>query len=222
MAQPHVFCLHHTDETVRKTRLQQQFAELGLAVEWVETYHPRDRDAWDHEGLSGESIGETSCALKHRDALRRQVERQLPVAVMLEDDVDLPDSFAADLERWLREFAELDGDVLMIGTAFDMHVPADDPRREVYLAPDGYGRATHAYAVSLRAAEFIVPRLELMPKGIGHDLNDIVRANGLRMCWVEPGIEQLTLSGRMLSAIAERRRLRHRVRVLWSRLRPGR
>jgi glycosyl transferase family 25 len=218
MEAPHIFCLHHTDEPERKDRLQQQFAAMGLDVEWVETYHPSDRDRWDHDGLSGNSVGETSCALKHRDALRRQVDRRLSVSVILEDDVDLPDTFGTDIERWLREFAALEGDVLMIGTAFDMHLPVTDPDREVYVAEDGYGRATHAYAVTLPAAEFMAPRLEHMPKGIGHDMNDIVRGNGLRMCWVEPGLEQHTLAGRMLSAIGERRRFRDRVRVFRSRL----
>ena len=190
-----------------------------MDVDWIETYHPRDIETWDHHGLSGGSIGETSCALKHRDAMRRQIAEGIDVAIILEDDVELPDGFGEDLERYLREFSDLNGDVLMIGTCFDMHVEELEPDRSVYLAPVHHGRCTHAYAVTLDAAQIIVPELEHMPKGIGHDLNDIVERHGLTMCWVEPGLRQLTMSGEMLSGIGERRTWKDRKRVAksWAR-----
>jgi glycosyl transferase family 25 len=208
-----VFCLHHTDHPGRKRRLVRRFHELGIDVEWIETYHPRDIGTWDHEGLSGDSLGETSCALKHRDAMRRQVAEGIDVAVILEDDVELPDGFGEDLERYLAEFAQLSGDVVMIGTCFDMHVSELEPGRSVYIAPSHHGRCTHAYAVTLDAARIIVADLEHMPKGIGHDLNDVIERRGLTMCWVEPGVRQLTMAGEMLSGIGERRTWADRKRV---------
>jgi FkbM family methyltransferase len=202
----HVFVLHHTDERGRKRRLLRRFREVGMQdVEWVETFHPRDRDSWGVETLvAGGSIGETSCELKHRDALRRQVDRGIPMAVILEDDVELPDRFADDLPGWLDEFRALDGDILMIGTCYDMHVEHTQPGRSVYEAPTPHGRCTHAYAVPLGAARVFAEGLRHIEKGIGHDLNDIVQREGMRMCWVEPGIRQLTMAGEMLSAISER------------------
>jgi GR25 family glycosyltransferase involved in LPS biosynthesis len=199
-----IFCLHHTDNRARKRNLLKRFPEVGLDVEWIETYHPRDRKHWDHDGLSGHSVGETSCALKHRDALRRQVRDGTEIAVLLEDDIELPDGAHAELERYIEEFREQKGDILMIGTCYDMHVDEVDPGRSVYPAIP-YGRCTHAYAVALDAAKVIVPELEHMPKGIGHDLNDIVQRHSLGMFWVEPGWRQLTMSGEMLSSIGERR-----------------
>lgn len=208
------FCLHHTDEGGRKRRLTKRFAELGLEVEWIETYHPRDRDTWDHEGLSAGSIGETSVALKHRDAIRRQVAGGIDLGVVFEYDVDLPDDFATALDGWLEEFSELAGDILMIGTCFDIHAPDVVPGRSVYYRPDFGTRCAHAYAVTLDAARAILPDLDHMPKGFDHDLNDIIRAHDLRVCYVEPGIEQLTHTGDMLSAIETRRTRRDRFRVL--------
>jgi glycosyl transferase family 25 len=215
----HVFCIHHTDNASRKQRLLQQFEELDLEVEWIETYHPRDRSSWDHHGLSENSIGETSCALKHRDAMRRQVERGIELAVILEDDIELPDTFVADLDRWLREFRELHGDMLMIGVSFDLHVDRTEPGREVYEAPRPQTRSTHAYAVTLEAARVIAPDLERMPKGIGIDLNDILERRRLKMCWVEPGLRQLTMTGDMLSSIETRRTWRDRARYAVTQLR---
>jgi GR25 family glycosyltransferase involved in LPS biosynthesis len=202
-----IYCIHHTDNRSRKRRLLKRFDELGLEVEWIETYHPRERASWDHDGLSADSIGETSCGLKHRDVLRRQLIEDIDVAVVLEDDIDLPDTFRDDLDRYLREFEELGGDLLMIGTAFDMHVPAVqlEPGRSVYVAPSHHGRACHAYAVTLDAARVLVPGLEHMPQGFGHDVNDLTLEHELKMCWVEPGLEQLTLTGEMLSSIETRR-----------------
>jgi hypothetical protein len=214
-----VFCIHHTDNRQRKRRLRRIFRDVGLdQVEWVETYHPRDRARWGYGGLAAGSIGETSCALKHRDAIRRQVEREIATAVILEDDVDLPPTFRADLNRWLREFEELRGDILMIGTAFDMHVEGVDRGRQVYLAPTPHGRATHAYAIPLHAARVFARELEQMPKGIGHDLNEIVQRRGMRMCWVEPGVEQLTMTGDMLSSVETRRTWEDKKRFLRRRL----
>jgi GR25 family glycosyltransferase involved in LPS biosynthesis len=209
----HLFCIHHTDNSRRKKRLLRRFAELGLEAEWVETYHPRERPRWDHDGLSGGSVGETSCALKHRDAMRRQVERSIPMVLVLEDDVDLPDSFARDLGTWLEEFKELRGDILMIGACFDMHPETIEPGRSVYYSPDFLTRCTHAYVLPLETACRILPDLDHMPKGIGHDLNDAIRRHGLRVCYVEPGIPQLTHTGEMLSSIGTRRTFRDRIRV---------
>src|SRR4051794_25084689 len=121
-----VYCVHHTDNAGRKRRLEKRFRELGMQPEWIESYHPRDRGSWDHDGLSANSVGETSCALKHRDALRRQVADRVAMAVILEDDVELPDGFATKLDKWLAEFEELGGDILMIGTCYDLHVEAEE------------------------------------------------------------------------------------------------
>jgi hypothetical protein len=213
-----LFCTHHTDLRSRKKRLLKRFAELGLAVEWIETYHPRDRGAWDHDGLSIESIGETSISLKHRDALRRQVSGSIERAVVLEDDVELPDDFAGALAGWLDEFHALGGDLLMIGTCCGIHAPDVVAGKSVYYGPDFRTRCAHAYAVTLEAARKILPELDHMPKGFDHDLNDIIRKHGLRVCYVEPGLEQLTQKGELLSAIEIRRTPRDRVRVLRRRL----
>jgi GR25 family glycosyltransferase involved in LPS biosynthesis len=207
-----VFVTHHTDVGGRRRRLERQFRRMGLTdVEWVETFHPRDRESWgiDHLVADG-SIGETSCELKHRDALQRQVERRIPISVILEDDIELPDDFPAKLPGWLNDFRALSGDILMLGTCFDMHVDRVIADREVYEAPVPLGRCTHAYAVTLDAAETLVRGLSTIEKGIGHDLNDIVQAEGLKMCWLEPGLRQLTLSGEMVSAIAERQTKKER------------
>jgi hypothetical protein len=92
------------------------------------------------------------------------------------------------------------------------------PDREVYEAPVPLGRCTHAYAVTLRAAEIFVAGLAQIEKGIGHDLNDIVQREGLRMCWLEPGLRQLTMSGEMVSAIAERQTKKERRAIRLRRL----
>jgi hypothetical protein len=214
----HVFCLHHTDLKARKRRLMKRFEELSLEVEWIETHHPRDRAGWDHEGLSSGSIGETSVALKHRDAIRRQVERGIELSVVLEDDVALPDGFPDLLEGWFHEFAALDGDILMIGTCCGIHAPDVEPGRSVYYNPDFRSRCAHAYALTLAAAQVLLPELTHMPKGFDHDVNDIIEKHDLRVCYVEPGVEQLTDTGELLSAIETRRTLRHRLQVLRRRL----
>ena len=53
-----VFCIHHTDERARKRRLAKRLRHLGIEVEWIESYHPREMKAWDHEGLSANSGGQ--------------------------------------------------------------------------------------------------------------------------------------------------------------------
>jgi GR25 family glycosyltransferase involved in LPS biosynthesis len=188
-------------------------------VEWVETYHPRDRANWGIDYLVADgSIGETSCALKHRDALRRQVERGIPLSVILEDDIELPDDVLARLPGWIDEFRALSGDVLMLGTCFDLHAVNVVAGREVYEAPQPTFRCSHAYAVTLEGARVLARGLETMKKGIGHDFNDIVEGEGLKMCWLEPGLRQLTLEGEMVSAIEERHTKQERRAIRWRRL----
>jgi GR25 family glycosyltransferase involved in LPS biosynthesis len=212
------FCVHHTDLESRKRRLVRRFAELGLEVEWIETHHPRDSASWDDVGPTTATPAELSVAFKHREALRRQVSRAIELAVVLEDDVDLPDDFRALLDGWLDEFRSLEGDLLMIGTCFGIRAPETVPGRNVYCGPGFRTRCLHAYAATLEAARAIVPELDRIPKAVDHHLNDILSRRGLRVCYVEPGVEQLTQKGELLSAIKTGRTLRHRLGVLKRRL----
>jgi GR25 family glycosyltransferase involved in LPS biosynthesis len=207
------FCLHHPDLRGRKRRMLKQFARQSMDVEWIEGFHPRDSAAWD-VGPTECSTLELSVALKHREAFRRQVSRAAEVAVVLEDDVELPDGFPALLEGWLAEFDSLHGDLLMIGTCFDIHAPETTPGRSVYCGPGFRTRCAHAYAVTLKTSEAILPMLDEIPEAIDHYLNRVVADLGLRICYVEPGVEQLTNRRELVSAIQLRRRRTYRLQVL--------
>jgi len=207
------FCLHHPGLRGRKRRMSKQFARAGLDVEWIEDFPPAESAAWD-VGQTVCSAIELSLALKHREAFRRQVSRAADLAVVFEDDVELPDCFPVLLEGWLREVESLDGDLLMIGTCFDLHAPEIVPGRSVYYEPGFRARCAHAYAVTLKAAEAILPELDAIPKPIDLYFDQLRDELGLRICYVEPGIEQLTHRRELVSSVQLRRRRTYRLQVL--------
>jgi len=209
-----MFCVHHRDLRQRKRRLTRVFGELGFAVEWVETYHPRDVDTWDHPPIAAVSIQASSCGLKHRQIIRRQIDEEIGLIVVFEDDVQLPKTFAPDLDRYLDEFAALGGELLMIGSGNAFHAPDVTPDRSVYLAPLPRTRATHAYALTLAGARVLWPFVEQLNRPIDLAMDRAVQDVGLTMCWVEPGVRQGTLDRWQMSTIPENRVPGDRKRVL--------
>ncbi|HET9061542.1 MAG TPA: glycosyltransferase family 25 protein [Acidimicrobiales bacterium] len=86
----------------RRAHMVAQMAGSGLDYEWVDAVDGRNLDLGDPllfaPGLAsrqGFRPGAAGCGLSHISAYDRIVERNEPVALVLEDDVELPDDIAA-------------------------------------------------------------------------------------------------------------------------------
>ena len=102
--------------------MEAQLCRLGLEYEIVTATNGHSLTAeelavrCDPDAIAREpewlSLGAIGCALSHSEAQRRIVEQQLPVAVILEDDLLLPDDFGT-LLAGIESVMEPDGLTLL-------------------------------------------------------------------------------------------------------------
>jgi len=90
-----IFYLNLDTEPGRRAYMEAQFAEAGVSGERVKAITPRDivpdvlRQACDKTRRHWVSPTELACTMTHRLAWREIIERNLPMALILEDDVVL-------------------------------------------------------------------------------------------------------------------------------------
>lgn len=110
--------------------MEAQLCRLGLEYEIVTATNGHGLTAedlavrCDPEAVAREpewlSLGAIGCALSHSEAQRRIVEQQLPVAVILEDDLLLPDDFGT-LLAGIESVMKPDGLTLLYWLSNEIH-----------------------------------------------------------------------------------------------------
>ena len=81
----------------RKNILEKRCCELGLKVEFIKAIDGKNLSACDIKKMT-RSInyafmpGEIGCALSHQNIYKKMIEENIPEALILEDDVTLPDN----------------------------------------------------------------------------------------------------------------------------------
>lgn len=188
-----VFVLHHPTLVDRKKYLEQQLSNNSILAEWIEEYSPELIQVPINEKQI--TVREYSLYLKHKKALNTFLEDSIAnYCLILEDDALLFTGFSVFLKKCLHEFKELNGDVLMLGTASFPHLSLKPnnitPNKHVYYDPTYTTRCTHAILYTKLAAKTTIKELNNNFKPYDHKLNEIIVNNKLRTCWVEPGIYQ--------------------------------
>ena len=103
--------------------------------------------------LNGGQIG---CALSHYNVLRTIVERQLPWAIVLEDDVAVIEDFPDALRPVLEQLAVVPGaDIVYLGHGHAAEVPCNNAGL-TRISRASFAYCTHALLVSLSGAEKIL------------------------------------------------------------------
>ena len=107
-----IFVLNLSDQTSRLAQISEQLERFGLGFERVEAIDGRqglpDEYLPDIDRVGAEtymkrrlSDGEFACALSHRSMYQLIVDRDLPGAVILEDDAGLSDRFGEFMDSRL-------------------------------------------------------------------------------------------------------------------------
>jgi len=193
------FCLHHPPLTDRKEHLQERFNTLNLDVEWVTGFMPDEITIPDDASFKNKA--EYSLYLKQLYCIEQQVKNNLEYIIVFEDDVLLEDNFNEHVNQCLREFNELNGDLLFLGVCCGIHPSNVIPERKVYWEPNFQTRCAHCYMVTLDAAKKIYKHLLVNPVAYDYKLNDIIHIESLKSCYGEPGIHQGTQGGKYPSSL---------------------
>lgn len=187
-----IFCTHHKDAIERKAKLIDDFVFHGLNVEWIETFHPNDFRVEDLDIRHKLNKAAISLYLKHRQCFELQKENQYDYMLIFEDDILIPRDLDIKryIERAVTEFNSINGDILNIGTAFNLRPSIITKNKMVYWEPHFNTRCTHAILYPLKTVERILHHLYIIDDAIDWKLNHIIKKENLKSCYVEPGLFQ--------------------------------
>ena len=184
------YCLQHPALQDRRQNMQLQLNKLNLAVEWVCSFVPEEIEIPSTAKFKNKN--EYSLYLKQQYCIEQQVQKQIPLIVILEDDVLLSDNFCGFVDNCVSEFNVLRGDLLFLGTCCNIVARNIQPDKSVYYESDYKSRCAHCYAVTLPAARAIAKHINSQQCAYDFKLNQIIAQEALRVCYAEPGILQAT------------------------------
>lgn len=183
----------------RLPRVEEQCRDAGLQCERVEGVNGARLSAEEVRGVADPicqkvcTTGVIGCALSHMTCWRHVVERGLPMALILEDDVTLVPDFREKMARALAKTPS-DWHILVLGCFNCQPVVQHTVNflfRQDPMFNNGVVRelrffgGTHAYLVSQAGARFL---LERAPKIKYHIDLQIARISGIRLYGVTEDI----------------------------------
>jgi len=182
-----IYIVHHKPNVDRKIFLEEQFKKQDLYYEFVEDFPPEEIQKPDSDTIT---VREYSLCLKFEQALKRAQSTNSEYCIIFEDDIILCNSFKEYFNTFFSQFKNLNGDLLMIGTAFNER-PTVLNGSNVYYEPRFRTRCAHAIMYTAKSINIVLDSLHKGPyRGYDHKLNDIITEHNLKTCWLEPGLHQ--------------------------------
>jgi GR25 family glycosyltransferase involved in LPS biosynthesis len=183
-----IYIVHHLPNVERRTYVKDQFNKQDLYFELVTGFDPNEISKPNSKTIT---IKEYSLYLKFEQALKNFLNTQADYCIIFEDDILLCDNFKDYFNTFFLQFQSLNGDMLIIGTAFNekpLHIQSNV---NVYWEERFKTRCAHAILYTKKAARTVVNELHNgIYRGYDHKLNDIIRDKKLKVCWLEPGLHQ--------------------------------
>ena len=140
----------------------EKLIEMGVEVlkEWQDPFSGRNM-TW----------GEVGCALSHYFIMEKCVQENIEVAVILEDDVIIPDNFSEHINDCLKSLNEIDNWEFCYLARLPVNTSQDVDYNEKILKP-GYSYWTCSYIINLKgmnkiinsdAKKHLIPSDEILP-----------------------------------------------------------
>jgi glycosyl transferase family 25 len=226
-----IFVIHASTFVERRKFIEAQMAALGLPFEFVLDFDiPAIPQALKERFFKkgGLSPAQQSCALKHWQAHKLIIERNISRALVLEDDVILSSQFWPALQGLMGEELALgDPHVTFLGCGGHYYVPHEQIRPGQWLYPRNQGKFADSYIVSLATAKRRLDWIEAhgISLPIDHTFEHIDRTLATPMFWLEPPVvEQGSHNGMFSSALDKShplwfQALQFRWKKLWRRRR---
>ena len=186
-----IFITHHLPCVDRKKFVEEQFESQGLYREYITDFLP---DEIDTPVCDTTTPTLHSLCLKHELALKKMLERNCEHCIVFEDDIILNRDFKGYFNIFFPQFLDIKGDLLMIGTAFNIRPISLIPGQYVYWEPHFRTRCTHAMLFTANCAKIILEEYHVGTyRGPDHKLNDIIEKRNLKSCYLEPGLHQSSI-----------------------------
>lgn len=205
------FIIHVKSAYKRKEHTEKQLKGKKLSAEYIlDGDIPDLTPALVGTFLKGdikENIsGSTSCAFKHFRAYEKIIEQNIPIALILEDDIILEKNFNQVIKGIQKEILErnLCNFLISIEDSYIRYVKASERKKETYLYPKEKSRLAGAYIVDLGFAKSVMSYTSKnkcdMPIDWYH--NFCVKEGLTQIYWSQPTVAyQASLSGEIGSLI---------------------
>ncbi|PMK05051.1 glycosyltransferase family 25 protein [Vibrio sp. 10N.261.55.A7] len=210
MVQPieHVFVIHVSEGYEdRRNHIDKHLPESGLdSFEYVLDGDIKDltRDVLDSLFLgSPQTPAEKSCFYKHYLTYKAIVEREIPFALVLEDDAYLTKNFSSKLEKVIDELKDKSNYLINIESAY-LSVPFKFRKCDQYIYLANYTKMTGGYIIDYKAAKKLYDYLNSYPIHLPIDvyqseMRDVIEFN---IYWSQPDlVQQGSKNGTFASAI---------------------
>lgn len=193
MSKVPTYVLNHLPNQDRKLFCEKQFGEQNFDYEFIHGFTPEEVNTPEDDTITDK---EYSLYCKHEEALKRGLKTDSEFILIFEDDILLCPNFMGYYDMFIDQFRELEGDLLMIGTAFNEAPTKLEEGKYVYHEPHFRTRCTHAILYSRKGAQIVLDNLNVgVYRGYDHKLNNVINDLNLKTCWLEPGLHQGSIGG---------------------------
>lgn len=182
----HYYLIHGIDSS-RKPFMEDQFQRFGIPenqVTWM-TY-PNKYDPIP-DGICTKidlPKGHVVCSYKHYLILKDIVEKQHPLAVMMEDNIEFRGNVPEALSRYIKDLPE-DWDCVFDSDYFGMKYSGEiTPEKSVYKT--GTSKGAHFIFLTLSAATKLYNHFLPFHEGSDHMYNYLFKTLDMNVFWAEP------------------------------------
>jgi GR25 family glycosyltransferase involved in LPS biosynthesis len=187
------YVLNHLPNQDRKIFCEEQFGKQKIEFQFINGFTPEEVKTPEDDTITDK---EYSLYCKHEEALKKGLETESEFILIFEDDILICPDFMTYYNMFINQFRELEGDLLMIGTAFNEIPTKLEKGKYVYYEPHFRTRCTHAILYSRKGAQTVLDNLNIgVYRGYDHKLNNIINDLNLKTCWLEPGLHQGSIGG---------------------------
>jgi GR25 family glycosyltransferase involved in LPS biosynthesis len=181
------YYLVHGIDSSRKPFMEDQFQKFGIHAEdvsWI--LYPNKTDPLP-PGICVKSDlprGHIACTYKHYLILKDIVEKQYPLAVIMEDNIEFRGNVPESIFRYLKDLPP-DWDCVFDSDYFDMKFDGDiQPECSVYKT--GTSKGAHFILLNLSAATKLYNNFLPFHEGSDHMYNYLFKKLNMNVYWAEP------------------------------------
>jgi GR25 family glycosyltransferase involved in LPS biosynthesis len=193
----HVYITHWNKLVDRKKNLINELNYNGIEnYEWVESY---DVENWDVDEIKKEyplifdynpfiqrtlRNTEVSLVLKHLKIIKNIIKYNYNSVLVLEDDVSFVEDFTIKYNEYIRELP-INWDICWVGSCCNLHSKIIQGK---HIYKEKGSRCTHAFMISLNAANKISDELKYANDCSDWFYNKVIEKFNLNNFWMEPSL----------------------------------
>lgn len=198
------FVIHYTKNTDRKERLIKEFEKYNISdVRWMNENDRENMQLNEHlyqpNNTKKINKGEISLTLKHYFALKEIVEKEIPLAVIMEDNVTFIENIKEKVNMYLNEAnkRKLKWDIIFEGDTHYLKYKEDTINKNILLYKKsnqiteqclGSTRCSNFYIINLNSAKEYYNAFVPFNNVCDHWSNHLFRKLNFNIWWVEPPI----------------------------------